>query len=66
MILNMWGDFQICISVPLTLLNIMMLLSPDILQNVLRVTFMKAIELNTKFAVSLALEGITYLQEKAK
>ena len=66
MILNMWGDFQICISVPLTLLNIMMLLSPDILQNVLRVTFMKSIELNTKFAVSLALESITFLQERAK
>ena len=39
------------------LLNIMML-SPDLFQNVLHVKFMKSVELKTKFVMSMALESI--------
>ena len=36
------------------------MLSPDLSRNVLRVKFMKSIELKTKFVVSMALESIIY------
>ena len=42
------------------------MLSPDLLQNVLRVKFMKSIELNTKFDVSLALESIIHKTNQNK
>ena len=47
------------------LLNIVMF-SPDLSQNVLRVKFMKSIELKTKFAVSVALESIIYKKKQNK
>ena len=47
------------------LLNIMML-SPDLSQNVLRVKFTKSIELKTKFFVSMALGGIIYKKKQNK
>ena len=42
------------------------MLPPDLPQNVLRVKFMKSVELNTKFAVSLALESIIYKKKQNK
>ena len=42
------------------------MLSPNLPQKVLRVKFMKSIELNTKFAVSLALESIIYKKNQNK
>ena len=47
------------------LLNIMTL-SPDLSQNVLRVKFMKSIELKTKFVMSVALGALFTRKSKTK
>ena len=40
------------------------MLSPDLSQNVLRVKFMKSIELKTKLVVSMALENFIYKKKQ--
>ena len=45
---------------------LLMMLSPDMPHNVLRVRLIRSIELNTKFVVSLALESIIYKKKQNK
>ena len=40
------------------------MLSPDLSQNVLRVKFMKSIELKTKLVMSMALENLIYKKKQ--